>query len=76
MFVLSLSLSFLNPRHHELVKRTGDLWDIGGCVVVVKNRLRPERENKHYFAPVYLTFDFEGQDLKTLSLLTVHVPLV
>lgn len=44
--------------------------------MVVKNRLRPERENKHYFTPVYLTFDFEGQDLKTLSLRTVHVPLV
>lgn len=29
-------------------------------------------ENKHYFSVLYLTFDFEGKDLKTLVRLTVH----
>lgn len=28
-------------------------------------------ENKHYFSVLYLTFDFEGKDLKTLFRLTV-----
>lgn len=29
-------------------------------------------ENKHYFSVFYLTFDFEGKDLKTLLGLTGH----
>lgn len=29
-------------------------------------------ENKHYFSVLYLTFDFESKDLKTLLRLTVH----
>lgn len=30
-------------------------------------------ENKHYFSVLYLTFDFESKDLKTLLWLTVRV---
>lgn len=29
-------------------------------------------ENKHYFSLLSLTFDFEGEDLKTLFRLSVH----
>ena len=34
------------------------------------------RENKHYFSVCSLTFDFEGRDLRTLSLATLHDPEV
>lgn len=57
------------PKNSAVSKRRTSIILLTWSMVRSGHRV----ENKHYFSVLYLTFDFESKDLKTLLRLTVRV---